>query len=189
MRCPTEDELRAALDERGVLRPGALGAPARREAYTVFAQRGDACMDALAWQHHARTFFGARVGLTIDKRYEGAPRPRIDAARVIIADEAGPGDVRFVFGRPRGADDLVLAEQAEARGGGAGLALLARRCGTVWLIGLEREDDRAALRLAAVLASVELGPILAPVDPDDRRPRDGPALFGVRTARALLDGA
>jgi hypothetical protein len=48
----------------------------------------------------------------------------------------------------------------------------------VWLVETASEPDRAALLLAAILASVVLGPILSP---------DGRDLFGVRTARAKLE--
>jgi hypothetical protein len=47
----------------------------------------------------------------------------------------------------------------------------------VWLVECEGPDDRAALRLAAILAGVLLGPILAP---------RGAALFGPKTARGEL---
>jgi hypothetical protein len=49
----------------------------------------------------------------------------------------------------------------------------------VWLVVREADDDRAALTIAAVLASMLLGPILAP---------DGREIFGVRTARLKLEG-
>ena len=55
---------------------------------------------------------------------------------------------------------------------------MARRCQTVWLVARTDDADPLALRLAAILASVVLGPIL------DAR---GPELFGVKTARAKLE--
>lgn len=78
--------------------------------------------------------------------------------------------------RSREADDLALADEAEARKGG-GLGRLAHRCPTVWLVERRTEEDPAALRLAAILASVLLGPIL-----DARVPE----LVGVKTARERL---
>ena len=68
------------------------------------------------------------------------------------------------------------------------MGLLARRCKTVWLIARGTSappstrdvnaspDDRVALLIAAVFASVLLGPIL-----------DGDEIFGVRTARLKLE--
>ena len=65
-----------------------------------------------------------------------------------------------------------------ARAGYTGLALLARRCKTIWLVVREGPSDRLALHLAAILASLLLGPIL-----------DASAgeLFGIKTARAKLE--
>ena len=54
--------------------------------------------------------------------------------------------------------------------------LAERRCGSIWIVEREGPEDRTALVLAAVIASVCLGPILG----------DG-ALFGVRTARVMLE--
>jgi hypothetical protein len=48
----------------------------------------------------------------------------------------------------------------------------------VWLVTRETVDDRIALRLAMILASVHLGPIVDPLGPD---------IFGVKTARGKLD--
>jgi hypothetical protein len=84
--------------------------------------------------------------------------------------------VRRVFARPRVQADLTLAEAADPAG--TGLALLAGRCPAVWLIARESDDDPLALRLAAILASLHLGPLL------DAR---GPELFGVKTAREKLE--
>ena len=60
-----------------------------------------------------------------------------------------------------------------------GLALLARRCKTIWLLVPEVEEDRAALTLAAIFASHMLGPIMSP---------GGQELYGVRGARLKLEG-
>jgi hypothetical protein len=54
---------------------------------------------------------------------------------------------------------------------------LAKRCPRVLLIESEGTDDRVALLLAALIASVELGPIVTPKA----------EIFGVRTARMKLE--
>jgi len=148
--------------------------------YAVFAQRPDARVDIPAWTAHAERFFSTRLGLAEDKRYPpGAPVPRVDRARFVVSPMAGSRDapgIRSASARPRDDGDLALADRAD--GGGSGLALLARRCPTVWLVVREGEDDRLALRLATILASVLLGPIL-----DARRVE----LFGAKTARARLE--
>lgn len=175
---PNDDELRALLDARGLLRDGALEAPARSTAFTVFAQRTDARLEVDAWERHAAQFFSTRVGLVVEKRYgEDAP-PIVDAARVVVAPSDAPPGTRLCFARPREDDDLDAAESADIRAGSPGLGLLAKRCGYVWLVAAEGDDDRLALLLAAIVASVVLGPILSP---------DQASLFGVRSARAKLD--
>lgn len=178
VRIPSDEELRAALDARGVLAPGALEPPPRTDALCVFAQRSDARFEIDAWSQQAARFFGARVGLTIDKRYDPAAPPERDAARVVVAPDGAPPGTRFCFARAREPDDLGAAEAADIRAGSPGMALLARRCGYVWLVVAESDQDPLALRLAAIVSSVVLGPILS---------RDGAQLFGVRTARAKLE--
>jgi hypothetical protein len=140
----------------------------RESAFLVFAQSADANIDVDGWNAQAVRFFATRIGLAED-------RASTPVALVIAPDGEAPG-VRRVRARLRDADDLALAETADAAG--TGLALLARRCGGVWLVERATEPDRLALRLAIVLASVMLGPIL------DAR---GPELFGVKTGRAKLE--
>jgi hypothetical protein len=156
-----------------------LGAVDRETALLVFAQRADARIDIDAWNAHAERFFHTRIGLTEDKVYPpGVALPRSDTAHFVVAPDGAPPGVRAVAGRPREADDLAVAAEIEARAGAAGLALLARRCDTVWLVSRDGNADALALRLAAILASVLLGPILD---------CSAPELFGVKTARAKLD--
>ncbi len=175
---PNDEEFRALVDARGVLLTGALDAPSRTEAFTVFAQRSDAIVEANLWERHAAQFFSTKVGLTIEKKYGEVAPPTVDAARVIVAPPEAPPGTRLVYGRPREDDDFAAADAADARAGSTGLDLLAKRCGYVWLVVSEGDDDRLAMLLAAIVASVVLGPILSP---------DQEALFGVRTARAKLE--
>lgn len=73
-------------------------------------------------------------------------------------------------------DDIMNARDAEARGRAGGMAMLAEKCGQIWTIdpvGAEMTSDAAVLTLAAICASVALGPVL---------PSDGSTLFGVRGA-------
>lgn len=169
-----EEAFRALLDERGILRPGELAPPERSAAYAVFVQRKSAAIDVAALKSHAAKFFETKLGLTVDKHYRDEG-PREDAARIVIAGpEAG---TRLCFARPVEPVDLAAAESAERAQGTFGMALLAQRCPTLWLIERESEDDRVALTIAAILASALLGPILSP---------RGNELFGVRTARLKL---
>ncbi len=138
--------------------------------YLVFSSSGDVRLDVPHWDAQAARFFGTRLD------HLGSAGP--GEARIFVTpprDE--PGGERVIMPRPCDAGDLVLADEAERRQGGGGLALLARRCRAVWLVRRDADDDRLALRLAMILASVVLGPVL------DAR---GPELFGVKTARAKL---
>jgi hypothetical protein len=150
--------------------PGASEGGQRR-ALLVFSQRG-AEPEVDAWDAYGARFLDCRLG-------PAEPPVRTAAGvalhLVVTASTASPAIVSLE-GRAREDADLRLADLAEKRAGGGGLALLARRCPTVWLV--ERaEDDAAALRLAAVLAGVLLGPI---VDVESAE------IYGVKTARLRL---
>lgn len=175
----TEESFRALLDERGVLRGGALAAPDRNQSYAVFAQRRDARLDVAALERQAAQFFAIKLGLTVDKRY-GEPVPSVDAARVVVAGGDGTASgTRLCYARPVDASDLAAAEEAERAMGTYGLALLAQRCTTLWCVVPEVELDRAALTIAAIFASTMLGPIMSPL---------GREIYGVRGARLKLEG-
>jgi hypothetical protein len=85
--------------------------------------------------------------------------------------------MRSVFLRPRTEADLACAEEAERAAGGGGMSLLAKRCEMVALVAVTSEEDDVALWIAAIIASVVLGPILSPTQPE---------IFGIRTARVKL---
>lgn len=176
----SEERFRSLLDAQGILRPGALSAPDSRSSYTVYAQRTDASLDLATLKSHASRFFGARLGFTTPKDY-GQPRPLTDAANVVLASDDGrTSGTRLCFGRPAADEDRSAAEAAETAQNTYGMALLAARCPTVWLVSHDTENDPVALTIAAIFASVLLGPILAP---------SGSELFGVRTARLKLEAS
>jgi hypothetical protein len=114
---------------------------------------------------HARRFF--RVELR-----------RATGGAVHVTAGGGIEGERLVTTRAPTAADFALADEGEARAGGGGLALLARRCKTVFVVERREDDDVPSLTLATVLASAHLGPIVDPRGPD---------LFGVKTARARLE--
>jgi hypothetical protein len=143
------------------------------EGYVVFSQGPVTTPDIDAWDAHANRFFDTKLGLAEKARTTPS---RVELS-VIVAPFAGPPGIRSVFGRPREAADLAIADGAEAKAGGGGLAALAHRCPGVWIVGRESERDPIALLLAAVLASVSLGPVL-----DVEKTE----IFGVKTARAKL---
>ncbi|HTQ43094.1 MAG TPA: hypothetical protein VMI75_10095 [Polyangiaceae bacterium] len=130
----------------------------------VFSQSKDATRDVPAWDAHAARFFATRLQVG-------------EGDQILVTHAGGTAESRCVIGRAREARELALADEAEARRGG-GLGHLARRCPTVWLVERRGDDDLVALRLAAILASALLGPIL-----DARVPE----LLGVKTARERLE--
>lgn len=175
----TEETFRELLTDHGVLRNGALASPARERAYAVFAQRPDVRLDIEGIKRQADQFFATKLGLTVDKRY-GDTVPDVDAGRIVVAGGDGTAaGTRLVYGRAVETSDLAAAEAAERAMGTYGLALLAQRCKTIWMIVPEVEEDRAALTIAAIFASTLLGPILSP---------GGKEIYGVRGARLKLEG-
>lgn len=135
--------------------------------YLIWSQSSGRTPDAAAWSAQGRRFFGARLDSGRDDEH------------VVIEGPDGIAE-RHLVARERTAANLQLADEAEARAGGGGLAGLARRCPTVWCLARDGAEDPAALRIAAILASVLLGPVLDPAVPE---------LFGVKTARERLEAA
>jgi hypothetical protein len=77
------------------------------------------------------------------------------------------------------AEDQAPLNKAEARSSSWGMADLARRCSHVWEVQPDPGVSAAAgYYLAAILASVALGPLL---------PSDQSGLFGVRSCRLRAD--
>jgi hypothetical protein len=140
--------------------------------YLVFSQR-PVMVDVEAWNAHAERFFAARLGLAEPAR-EAAGSVEL---RLVLTPSGGGAGILAVRGRASDDDDQALADAGERLSGGGGLALLARRCPSVWHVERRGDVDPLALRLAAILASILLGPI---VD------RTSGELFGVKTARAKL---
>jgi hypothetical protein len=173
----------------------AQGAAPPTSDLVVFAQRSDAAVDIDAWSAHAERFFATRIGLAdVSHRDPLSPPPMTDSVRIVVAPPSGAPGIRRASARPRSAEDLALAEAADARRGGTGLARLARRCGMVWVVAREPAEsssgrltadssgrltaDPLALRLAVVLSSVLLGPVLDVA---------AGSLFGAATGRGMLD--
>jgi hypothetical protein len=102
--------------------------------------------------------------------------------RVVCKRPALHGDFRLTS-RDAVREDLMNARDAEARGRAGGMAMLAEKCAQVWTIEAASENvpsEAVYLTLAAVCASVALGPVLPP---------DGATLFGVRGAIERRDKA
>ncbi|HEY8086401.1 MAG TPA: hypothetical protein VIF09_01105 [Polyangiaceae bacterium] len=134
-------------------------------AYLVLATSVAGGVEVDELDAHARRFF--RVELS-----------RAPGGGVHVTADGGTEGARLVTTRAPTAADFALADEGEVRAGGGGLALLARRCKTVFVVERQEEDDVPSLTLATVLASAHLGPIVDPRGPD---------LFGVKTARGKLE--
>jgi hypothetical protein len=139
--------------------------PAEAYGYLVFSQRPDTSVDLAGWDAHARRFF--RAALTASE----------DGHWLAVTPDGEAVALRAVRGRAATAEDHALATEAELRAGGGGLGTLAQRCPTVWEVVRAEDVDPDALRVAALLASVLLGPIV------DARSRE---ILGVKTAREKL---
>ena len=142
--------------------------------YLVFSQEHGALpYDKLA--AHAARFFSA----TLELLAEGDDAI---AVRLVCTRPPLRGEFRIAW-RATTKDDLMNARDAEVRGRAAGMAALAERCTRVWTIeaaGSSVPSEAAYLTLAALCASVALGPVLPP---------DGSTLFGVRGAIERRDNA
>ncbi|MDB4993438.1 MAG: hypothetical protein JWM74_870 [Myxococcaceae bacterium] len=178
-----DETFRGLVDANGFLKaPGDLTTLGLARAFLVFAQRDDARLEIHFWQQQARRFFDTELGLTIEKAYDQLDAmPSIDAARVVVSSPKNAVEATLLCAaRPSTPADLALAESIEARHGYTGLAMLAKRCKTVWLVSAPAGSDRAALLLSAIVASVVLGPIVSPAHDE---------LYGVKTARLKLESS
>ena len=140
------------------------------EPLLVFAQTTSLALDVEAWSAHAERFFATKLG-------------RMNEPDVLLVAENGSAPIEIrVQGAARSEEDLLEAERAELADPvrSSGLSLLARRCGAVFHVARIANDEAGAhaeLLVAAILASVLLGPI---VD------RQTAAIYGVRGARTRL---
>jgi hypothetical protein len=142
--------------------------------HLVFAQALGPSVDANSLGNNAQRHFRAKLG--------ELPAPEGAAPGEMRFELEGPRGIRGTFlvkVRPRTADDLARARLAEERGRAAGMAGLAERCSSVWLVEPEAGVDQSAtLMLCAIIASVALGPVLPP---------DDSTLFGVRGAMERVE--
>jgi hypothetical protein len=141
--------------------------------YAVFVQRAEPRIDVVGLATNAERWFQARV-VVLESDAVDAPGALPTRARVALELSGERREFRLTA-RLAGAADLAAAERAEARGRAGGMAALAARCPVIWeLEPLAPGDERMTLTLAALAASLALGPVLPP---------DGSTLFGVRGAR------
>jgi hypothetical protein len=143
--------------------------------YAVFSQEDAAAPPFEKLAASASRFFSAALEL----------REKSTASisvRLIVSRPELTGDFRIVS-RVTTDDDRERARTAESRGRAGGMALLAEKCRHLWTLeatGDATASEAAHLTLAAICASVALGPVLPP---------DGATLYGVRGAIERRDKA
>ncbi len=133
----------------------------------VFAQEPRLTIDTAALARNAQRYFDVSVNQRGPARLTGVTL-ELSSARL---DATACFDVTA---RAVTADDVADAWAAERASRAGGMASLAERCPTVWEVQAQEPTSALALQqLAAVLASVALGPVL---------PSDELTLYGVRGA-------
>jgi hypothetical protein len=155
-------------------------APLAGPAGSIFSPDADARVDAARWAHQAATFFRLELEVSTPKRYPTGALPLADVIDVAVG-RAGEEKARArIVTIP-----IDRAPEARQRGleaaraiGGAGMDALVLRAKRLWQIEDDARRPEAPLAIAAVLASVLLGPIVPPA---------GDAIFGVKGARERLD--
>ena len=142
--------------------------------YAVFSQEPGALPPFEKLASSASRFFSATLELREQTETEVA-------VRLVVSRPQLTGDFR-IASRVTTSDDLARARDAEARGRAGGMAMLAEKCGHIWTLEtMSAESSEAAcLTLAAICASVALGPVLPP---------DGATLYGVRGSIERRDKA
>ncbi len=166
------------MDENGWAK-GAI-APLAEAAWSILSPEPDARVDAARWAHQAATFFKLELEVLTPKRYPSGAMPLADEIEIAIG-RAGEDKAKVrVVTVP-----IDRAPEARRRGldaamaiGGAGMDALVLRAKRLWQIEDDADRPEAALAIAAVLASLLLGPIVPP---------SGDAIFGVKGARERLD--
>lgn len=139
--------------------------------FCVFAQREEPAIPVVDLVRNAARYFEAEV---IVLAAEGA-----EARLEVVSARHGFRGVFGLVSRPPEAQDLSAARAAEVSGRAAGMSLLAERCARLWQVEpLGPASTEAGLALAALLASVALGPVL---------PSDHATLYGVRGAMERLE--
>ncbi len=142
-------------------------------AYSVFAPDPIARVESARWTHQAKTFLDADV--TVVGEQSGS-LPDIAALELDVAPSTRVTIRTFPIAE--GAELLAVAERAVRAIGGAGFDALLARARRIWQVPIDVDGDpRAPLVVAALLASVLLGPIVPP---------DEETIFGVKGARLRL---
>ena len=146
--------------------------------FIVFCQHTEPFLDLVSILGNARRYFEASVEV-LGQTSDGATAHIASATLSLSSEKNGYRGTFSVTARARTHDDLASARSAEERGRAGGMALLAERCPTVWVVEPASDAAPAAtLNLCAILAATALGPVLPP---------DASTLFGVRGAMERVE--
>ena len=146
-------------------------------AFTVYSPEPGTRVDSARWAHQARTFLDARVDV---RDVMGGTTSDIATVEIDVGPPVGAATRIAVrtFPISETPELIAAAERGVAAIGGAGFDALVARATRVWQVPREVPGDpRTPLVLAAVIASVLLGPIVPP---------DEVTIFGVKGARMRL---
>jgi hypothetical protein len=155
-------------------------------AYTLFSAEFSSRFDIAVLAQKARTFFATALEIDPVKAYPDDKTPDADAGFIEIKPlgkrDAPPTRV-FVVTWPLQRDPSIRAigEAGANAIGGAGMDVLVARAKRIWQVSTDvaQADDRhAPLRIAAILASALLAPIVPP---------EGNTIYGVKGARERLE--
>jgi hypothetical protein len=146
--------------------------------YSILAPEPSSMLHAERIRHQAMRFFRLELRLVSEKRYPGGGFPTSDRATFSIAHGSEQRSLEVITLPLDRAPAVRSAATDAAARVGAGLDLLVARAVRLWQIPSEA-DDPFPLALAAVLASLLLGPIVPP---------SATTVFGVKTARERLAG-
>jgi hypothetical protein len=155
-------------------------------AYTLFSADLSGRFDIAMLAQKARTFFATAVEIDPVKAYPNGETPDSDAVFIDIAPlgkRTAPASRVYVVTWPLEKEPQIrsVGDAAANAIGGAGMDILVHRAKRIWQVSKEvtRGEDRyAPLRIAAILASVLLAPIVPP---------EGNTIYGVKGARERLE--
>jgi len=155
-------------------------------AYTLFAPDPSARIDIATLAQKARTFFATALEIDPVKAYPNGETPDSDAVFIDITPlgkRTATATRVYVVTWPleKNPQFRTIGDTAANAIGGAGMDVLVARAKRIWQVSKDvthGEDRYAPLRIAAILASVLLAPIVPP---------EGNTIYGVKGARERLE--
>jgi len=175
------------FDTHGWVR-GSVAAMPVHSAYTLFSPDPTARIDIALLANKARTFFATALEINPVKAYPDGQTPESDVVHVDIhplgkRDALSTRVLVITWPLERDPQFREVGEAGARAIGGAGMDVLVARAKRIWQVSkdvMHGNDRHAPLRVAAILASVLLAPIVPP---------EGNTMYGVKGARERLERA